>query len=129
MPLGPMSTSTNVALIARDYDRARQLIADGIAYMKDRDLNSWTMHPLSERSRVNWSRVSGGKRRDASAVVRAAPAAITWLVAAVVLGCVRTRQADPGAEPLLDEERERAWAAGEIQYFGRSRPPAPRRLA
>ena len=25
---------TNVALIARDYDRARQLIADGIAYMR-----------------------------------------------------------------------------------------------
>jgi DNA-binding CsgD family transcriptional regulator len=110
---------TNVALIARDYDRARQLIADGITYMRNCDLDSWTMHPLSERSRVH---LEQGLWReavdDASAVVRAAPAAITWLVAAVVLGCVRIRQGDPGAGPLLDEARDRAWAAGEIQYIG-----------
>ena len=110
---------TDLALTAHDYDHARQLIADGIAYMRNLDLNSWTMHPLSERARVH---LEQGLWReavdDASAVVRAAPAAITWLVAAVVLGCVRTRQGDPSAGPLLDEARERAWAAGEIQYIG-----------
>ena len=44
---------TDLALTAHDYDHARQLIADGIAYMRNLDLNSWTMHPLSERARVH----------------------------------------------------------------------------
>jgi len=110
---------TNVALIARDYDRARQLIADGIAHMSNCDLDSWTMHPLSERSRVHLEQGLWREAEDdASAVVRAAPMAITWLVAAVVLGSVRTRRGESGAEPLLDEARRRAWAAGEIQYIG-----------
>ena len=33
------------ALVARDYGRARQLIADGLAYMRNCDLDSWTHAP------------------------------------------------------------------------------------
>ena len=107
------------ALIVRDYDRVRQLIADGLAYMRDRDLDSWTMYALTERARAHLEQgLWREAEEDASAVLRAAPAAITWLVAAVVLGCVRMRRGDPGAGPLLDEARERAWAAGEIQRIG-----------
>ena len=39
--------------MVRDYDRARQLLADGLAYMRDRDLDSWTMYPLAERARAH----------------------------------------------------------------------------
>ena len=89
------------ALVVRDYDRVRQILADGLGYMRDRDLDLWTMYALTERARAHleqglW-REAGD---DASAVLAGAPAAISRLVAAVVLGCVRMRQGDPEAGPL-----------------------------
>ena len=49
------------ALVVRDYDRARQLLADGLAYMRERDLDSWTCSPSPSAPARIWSRVSGGK--------------------------------------------------------------------
>jgi ATP/maltotriose-dependent transcriptional regulator MalT len=107
------------ALVVRDYDRVQRLVADGLAYAREHDLDSYTLYALAERSRAYleqglW-REAGD---DASAVVRAAPGANSWLLAAAVLGCVRVRQGDPDAGPLLDEARERAWATGEIKQIG-----------
>src|SRR3954451_19471172 len=107
------------ALVVRDYDRVRQILADGLGYMRDRDLDLWTMYALTERARAHleqglW-REAGD---DASVVLGGAPAAISRLVAAVVLACVRMRQGDPKARPLLDDARERAWATGDIMRIG-----------
>ena len=119
MPVGPISISPTKRFVVRDYDRVRQILADGLGYMRDRDLDSWTMYALTERARAHleqglWREAAG----DASAVLGGAPAAISRLVAAVVLGCVRMRQGDPEAGPLLDDARERAWATGDIMRIG-----------
>ena len=116
------------ALVVRDYDRVQQLLTDGIAYARERDLDSWTLYALTERSRAHLEQgLWREAEEDASAVLRAAPAAITRFVAVLVLGCVRMRRGDQGAGPLLDEARERAWATGDIMRIGRWRPPVSRR--
>ena len=107
------------ALVVRDYDRVQQLLTDGIAYARERDLDSWTLYALTERSRAHLEQgLWREAEEDASAVLRAAPAAITRFVAVLVLGCVRMRRGDQGAGPLLDEARERAWATGDIMRIG-----------
>ena len=103
-----------LALTTRDYARAAERFAAGLAYARDRDLASW-FYTLAGRARAHleqglWQRTSD----DASAVVQAAPTAITRVMAVIVLGCVRLRRNEPGAEALLDEAREVALATGDL---------------
>ena len=107
------------ALVARDYARVGHLFADGLTHTREHDLDFWTLYMLAQRARAH---LEQGRWReadnDANAVLRTAPTAITRVVAAVVLGCVRTRRGDPGSEPLLDEARELALATGDILRIG-----------
>ena len=118
MPVGPISTSpTKRSLFAT------MIVSDSCCPTASATPESVTsivdLYALTERSRAHLEQgLWREAEEDASAVLRAAPAAISRLVAVVVLGCVRMRRGDQGAGPLLDEARERAWATGDIMRIG-----------
>ncbi len=107
------------ALIDRGYARADQWFVEGLAYTRERDLDSWMLYMQATRARAHLERgLWQAAEEDASAVLAAAPAAITRVVAVIVLGLVRLRQGHPDAEPLLDEARALALVTGDIMRIG-----------
>jgi DNA-binding CsgD family transcriptional regulator len=108
------------ALVTRDYARAAQQFADGLACTRERDLDFWTLYILAQRARAHLEQGSWQKAEDdARAVLQAEPAPVTRLVAVVVLGWVHLRRGSSGeAQSLLDEARERALATGDILRIG-----------
>ena len=107
------------SLVVRDYARFEPLVTDGLTHAKEHELDSYTLFAMAERSRASLEQGLWREAEDeASAVVRAAPGANSWLVAAAVVGSVRVRQGGSEVGPLLDEARERAWATGEIKQIG-----------
>jgi DNA-binding CsgD family transcriptional regulator/tetratricopeptide (TPR) repeat protein len=99
--LASMSVSTC------DYERGMRYLRDGIAYCDDRDLDSWRLYMLSWSARarfeqVDWDRAS----EDAEAVLRdPRTASISRITALTVLGHLRIRRGDPGAQSPLQEAR------------------------
>ena len=106
------------SLVVRDYARFEPLVAEGLAHARKHELDSDTLFAMAERSRANLEQGLWREAEDeASAVVRAAPGANCWLVAAAVVGSVQVRRGDLEIGPLLDEARERAWATGEVKQI------------
>ena len=106
------------SLVVRDYARFKPLVAEGLAHARKRDLDSDTLFAMAERSRANLEQGLWREAEDeASAVVRAAPGANSWLVAAAVVSSVQVRRGDSEIGPLLDEARARAWATGEVKQI------------
>jgi DNA-binding CsgD family transcriptional regulator len=109
---------TYFALIARDYCEMAKRTAAGLAYTRGRDLDSWAPYLLALRAcgylgQGLWREAA----EDAHAALRA-PSAVTRVTASVVLGLVRLRRDEEGAEALLDEARTLALAAGDIMRIG-----------
>jgi DNA-binding CsgD family transcriptional regulator len=106
------------ALIVRDYAGTAARLVDGLAYTRERDLDSWTLYKLAMRARAYleqglWQMAED----DARAVVQAGPT-VARVLAIVVLGSVLMRRGAPEAQPLLDEARELALATGDIMRIG-----------
>ncbi|GAC1450116.1 MAG: AAA family ATPase [Ktedonobacterales bacterium] len=105
------------AVMFRDYARAADYHARGLAYCMERDLDSWGQYMRGWRARERLEQGDWvGADEDATAVlsVPQGPAAIR-IPALITLGLVRARRGDPAAWPLLDEARELALATGEQQ--------------
>jgi DNA-binding CsgD family transcriptional regulator len=100
-----------------DYAQARIYIQDGMAYCAERDLVSWCYCLQGHQARARLDQGDWiGAEEDATAILR-----VPWASgtnrgpALLVLGYVRLRRGDPGAEALLDEARDLALATGELE--------------
>jgi DNA-binding CsgD family transcriptional regulator len=100
-----------------DYAQARRYIQDGLAYCAERDLGSWSYCLRGHRARARLDQGDWiGAEEDATAILR-----VPWASgtnrgpALIVLGSVRLRRGDLGAEILLDEARDLALATGELE--------------
>jgi DNA-binding CsgD family transcriptional regulator/tetratricopeptide (TPR) repeat protein len=104
-------------VVSREYADAERYLQDGIAYCAEHDLGpqSHFMRWAHARSRLeqgDW--VAAGE--GAAAVLSVPWVAVTNRIPALlVLGLVRARRGDPGAEAALDEARDLALAIGESQ--------------
>ncbi|CAN5610129.1 AAA family ATPase [soil metagenome] len=102
---------------ARELGRARTYLEQGIEYATDRDLDNCGRYMLSCRSLVRW--LTGdwnGAEVDAAAVLaRSNTTSISRINALVVLGAIRARRGDSGADELLTEALNLAELTGEVQ--------------
>jgi DNA-binding CsgD family transcriptional regulator len=100
-----------------DYASADRYIAAGIAYCTEHDFELYmpqliATRALSALEQGNWMAASD----DANIVVAAQRASPVFTIhARAVLGLVRARRGDPGMDTPLDEARELALSAGELQ--------------
>jgi len=109
----------SVLVRARSYARAMRYLDDGMAYCAEHDLDIGVRTLQGDRARAcldlgDWA----GAEDDATAIL-----SVPWVSAAnripalIVLGLVRARRGDPGAELVLDEARDLARATGNMQYI------------
>jgi DNA-binding CsgD family transcriptional regulator/tetratricopeptide (TPR) repeat protein len=104
-------------VVVREYAEAERYLQEGIAYCAEHDLGpqSHFLRWVQARARLDqgdW--VAAGE--EATAVLSVPWMAVTNRIPALlVLGLVRARRGDPGAEAALDEARELALAIGESQ--------------
>jgi DNA-binding CsgD family transcriptional regulator len=99
-----------------NYENAERWLEAGIAYCRDRDLDSWVIYMRAWRGRVLlekglWNEAA----EDAEAVLAHGASSISRIAAAAVLGRIRIRRGDPGGMALLDEARDLAVRTGEFQ--------------
>jgi DNA-binding CsgD family transcriptional regulator len=101
----------------RDYLQARIYITEGMAYCSERDLGSWGHYLRGKQSHLRLAQGDWeGAEEDATAIL-----SVPWedatnrTPALLVLGQVRARRGDPGAEMALDEARDLALAAGVLR--------------
>jgi ATP/maltotriose-dependent transcriptional regulator MalT len=111
---------TNISTIAvrtHDYDRAEAVLAAGIAYTTERDLDSWGLYMGGFRARVALARGRWDEAAETAASVLADPRAapISRVTALVVQGLVRARRGDPDSAVSLDAALELAEPMGEPQ--------------
>jgi DNA-binding CsgD family transcriptional regulator/tetratricopeptide (TPR) repeat protein len=101
----------------RDYAAAFEYFAAGLAYCEERDLDAWTLYKLAWRARARFETGDwAGAADDADHVLRhPRAAAISRIPAMAVLGRVRLHRGDPGWRAALDEARDLAAAAAELQ--------------
>jgi DNA-binding CsgD family transcriptional regulator len=105
------------AVRLRDYATASQALSAGIAYASERDLDSWTLYMRAWRARLALEQ----GRWDAAAdevealLARADLAPITRIPCLCVLGRLRARRGDPGADERLAEARALALETAEPQ--------------
>jgi DNA-binding CsgD family transcriptional regulator len=100
-----------------EYEAAARWLDEGIAYCRDRDLDSWMLYMRAWRARLHFER---GMWDDAAAEAHAVigyrgTSAVSRIPALAVLGRIRARRGDPGAMELLDEARDLAAQTGEFQ--------------
>jgi DNA-binding CsgD family transcriptional regulator len=103
----------------RAYDEAAIYLRDGTAYCAEHGLDNWGQ---SLRVTLALARLDQGDWMGAdeeATVILSIPWANTCnrIPALVVLGLVRARRGDPGAEAALDEARDLARTASEMQYI------------
>jgi DNA-binding CsgD family transcriptional regulator len=101
----------------RQYADAYDCITAGVAYCIDRDLDLYTYQMMSWRALAAFEQGNLlTASEDATAVVRAYQVPpINKIQALVTLGWIRARRGDPGAGSLLDEARDLALGAAELQ--------------
>jgi len=105
----------NVA--CRAYAQAEGYLRDGIAYCAERDLGPWGHFLRWVQARAHFDQGDWiGAEEGATAILSVPWMSVTNRIPALlVLGQVRARRGDPGAEALLDEARDLAMATGDMQ--------------
>jgi DNA-binding CsgD family transcriptional regulator len=107
------------SVLRRDYPRAIEFHARGIAFCSDHDLGTWEAHMRAWQARQRLEQGDwDGAAADALAVVnRPHQPAANRIPALIVLGLLRVRRGDPDSSRLLDEVRDLALATGEPQQI------------
>lgn len=105
------------AVRRRDYAEAERHLAAGLDYCIERDLDSWRIYMTSWRARLHLARGKWDAAADDAQSVLAHPgtSSVSRITALTVLGTVRTRRGDPGAQALLDEAHALARQTNELQ--------------
>jgi DNA-binding CsgD family transcriptional regulator len=101
------------------FQEAATYLREGLAYCAEHGLDNWgqAMQATLAQSRLDQGDWMGADE-EATAVLSVPGAnACNRIPALVVLGLVRARRGDPGAQAALDEARDLARAAGEMQYI------------
>ena len=103
----------------RDFELAEQVIADGIAFDSQHDLDAWTHYLVGRQAQL---RMEQGRLRDAETIASGVLelARLTLLMrlpSLIVLAITRMRRAKPDAPELLDQALENALATNEPQYI------------
>jgi len=111
---------TNLGTMAvrrHDYDRAEAVLAEGIAYTTERDLDSWALYMTGFRARAALARGRWDEAAADAAAVLADPrsAPVSQVTALVVQGLVRARRGDPDSAASLDAALDLAEHMGEPQ--------------
>jgi DNA-binding CsgD family transcriptional regulator len=106
-----------IAVRSHDFDRAEAVLADGIAYTTERDLDSWRLYMMGFRAKTALVRGRWDEAAEDAASVLADPrsAPISQVMAFVVQGLVRARRGDPDSAASLDAALELAELTGEPQ--------------
>ncbi len=108
---------TNLAantIARRDYARTTAYLQNGLAYSAEHDLGSWGHYLRGYQARTRLDQGDWAGAADDATTILATP----WANGAnrgmtlLVLGWVRARRGDPGAEEVLDEARELGFAVG-----------------
>lgn len=108
------------AVLSRDYPRADGYLAAGLAYCRERDLDSWVVYMTGFRARAQLERGRWDAAAASATAVLAAPrvAAASRISPLVVVGILRARRGDPAPWAPLDEALALAQGTGEIQRLG-----------
>ncbi|HUY75515.1 MAG TPA: AAA family ATPase [Ktedonobacterales bacterium] len=113
------SNLANVKVKRREYTEATHYLQKGMAYCADHDLDSWG-HTL----RGDWALAcldlgdwSGAEEGTAAILSLPWMSVTNRLPALLVMGMLRARRGDPGAEAVLDEVANLALTTGEMQYI------------
>jgi DNA-binding CsgD family transcriptional regulator len=106
-------------LRVHDYTHAETYLEDGIAYCVEHDLDIGLRNLQVERARArldqgDWAGADG----EVSALLSVPWVSVANRIPALtVMGQLRARRGDAGAEAMLDEARDLALATGDIQYI------------
>jgi DNA-binding CsgD family transcriptional regulator len=105
----------NVA--CRAYAQAEGYLRDGIAYCAERDLGPWGHFLRWVQARARFDQGDWVRAEEGATAILSVPwmSVTNRIPALLVLGQVRARRGDPGAEALLDEVRDLAMATGDMQ--------------
>jgi DNA-binding CsgD family transcriptional regulator/tetratricopeptide (TPR) repeat protein len=102
----------------REYAEATRHLREGLAYSIEHDMRAYEY-----AMRANWAQVrldQGdwiGAEEDVTAILSVPQTSCNRIPALQILGLVRVRRGDPGAESVLDEARDLALATEEMQYI------------
>lgn len=105
------------AIITKDFALAERLLAEGIAFAARHDLDSSTQYLLGRQAQL---RLEQGRLREAGTIAQGVIGMerlpiVMHLPALTVLGRVRVRMNEPGADTLLERALEEGLPTGEIQ--------------
>jgi DNA-binding CsgD family transcriptional regulator len=105
------------AVVAKDFELAERLLADGIAFAARHDLDSSTQYLLGRQAEL---RMQQGRLREAETIAQGVIRmerlpVVMHLPALTVLGRVRTRVGEAGAAQLLARALEEGLPTGEPQ--------------
>jgi DNA-binding CsgD family transcriptional regulator len=111
---------TSSALAALDHVAAGPLLDEAVEYCRDRTLDSYGLYITGWRAKWRLDRGEWIAAAEDAAYVLAHPkqSPLSRVQALVVLGLLRARRGDPGAEEPLDEARRLALATTEAPRIG-----------
>jgi len=102
----------------RLYDGLDELIDEAIDYCTGRSLDLWSLYIYNCRAEANLRQGHFTEAvQAAELVLRNRATRLPKIVALIVVALVRARRGDPDVWKLLDEAKEIADAAGELQYL------------
>jgi DNA-binding CsgD family transcriptional regulator/predicted negative regulator of RcsB-dependent stress response len=101
----------------KEYAFARKILAEGIQYCEERDLDSWTAYMMACKARLL---LETGQWNEAYAIAdnlikNAGQASTVKIGGLVVAGVLKMRRGDDDALPLLLEAKTKAFEAMELQ--------------
>jgi DNA-binding CsgD family transcriptional regulator len=104
-------------LSARRYEEGFGRLNAGIEYCEDHDLDSWRLYMLAWRARARLDTGDWRQAGDDAETVLLHPrtASVTRIPALIVLGQLRARRGDTDASSPLEQARELAGRARELQ--------------
>jgi DNA-binding CsgD family transcriptional regulator/tetratricopeptide (TPR) repeat protein len=103
-----------------DHARATRLLEEGVAYCRERDLDSWRLYMLGQQAQLHLRRGDWEGAASAASEVLRDPrtARVTRITPLVVIGRLRVRRGDPEPMQPLDDALELARQTREPQRLG-----------
>ena len=108
---------STVAVTVRDYALADRHLESGIAYCRQRDMDSWVLYMTGWKSASELDQGRWDAAADSATVVLDDPAvsAVSRITPLAVIGRLRARRGDPDPWTPLDDGLELAEGTGELQ--------------
>ena len=113
--VGALNGQAAVSVVGHRYGEAGAAIAEALSLCNERGYDLYRLYLLASRARLELDLCRWADAAETAASVLRVPRTSTTprIQALVVLGLVRARRGDPGAQELLDEALELAWPTAE----------------